>query len=433
MRLKVPRTFPRLITMNASISRTFQRQLLIEINRWQEEKLIPTELASLLVARYPEPVTKSRLVTILLMLGSILMGLGALLFIGSNWEHLTKLVKVELIVSAILVTNLLAWRFRFLPGNSPRLGSGLFVTGNIFFGAAIWLISQIFNQDLSMSDGLMLWSIGAAGMALAVREAPLACLTAGLIAAYNLSSPFHIFDSSISADRQSLLQFALTFGLSVWFAYLLRSPWSTIITLVGGGIWISINASALGLLAYGVALFAIYLCHRLWWQPFALGYLYTGTIASLSALFSMTFSYGDYASVPSNGYWIALASLITLIFVGAKHRQFAPETLVAGLVMLGAWFCSAILNNSGAVIVGNLTLFAAMLSLIFAGLNRLRSATIVNITLVFFVIDIVARYFDTFFKMLDRSVFFVAGGLLLVVFGSYLEKTRRKLLDGMTV
>jgi uncharacterized membrane protein len=74
---------------------------------------------------------------------------------------------------------------------------------------------------------------------------------------------------------------------------------------------------------------------------------------------------------------------------------------------------------------------AAMLGLIFTGLNRLRSATVVNITLIFFVLDIFARYFDTFFKMLDRSVFFVIGGLMLVILGSYLEQTRRKLLEGL--
>jgi uncharacterized membrane protein len=419
--------------MGTTIPRTFHRHLISEINRWQEEKLIAPELAASLIARYPEPVTKNRLITILSMLGSILMGLGALLFIGSNWEHLTKLLKVELIVLAILLTNLLAWRFRFVPGNRPRLGSALFLTGNFFFGAGVWLISQIFNMDISLANGLLLWAIGAGAMALAVRSAPLGCLTAILLGSYNLCPLGHTFSSSIDATRESLLQFALVFSISVWLAYFLRSPWSMILTLAGGAFWVAINTSTLGLLAYGIALFAIYLCHRLWWQPFAPAFLYAGTIASLFALFFMTFSHGDYAVVPSNGYLIAFASLITLIGVSIKYRQFGVEATAGGLVLLAGWFCSAILSNLSATIVGNLVMFAAMLGLIFVGLYRLRSATIVNITLVFFVIDITARYFDTFFKMLDRSVFFVMGGLMLVILGSYLEQTRRKLLEGINV
>lgn len=423
-----------LVIMSTKIPRNFHHLLITEINRWQEEKLIAPELAANLIARYPEPVAaKNRLIAILSMLGSILIGLGALLFIGSNWEHLSKLVKVELISAAILLTNILAWRFRFAPGNRPRLGSALFLTGNFFFGAGIWLISQMFNMDLSISNGLLLWWIGASAMALAVRSAPLGCLTAVLIASYNLSPFYHAFDSTCDPTPLKLYSFALTFGFSVWLAYFLRSPSSMILTLVGAVFWTAINAGILGLLAYGVALFAIYLCHRLWWQPFAPPFLYTGTITALSSLFFMTFSRGYYEALPNDGYWIAFASLIILVAVGTKYRQFALESLVAGLVLLGSWFYSTIANNLNNTILPNLVMFAAMLGLLFVGLNRLRSATIVNITLVFFVIDIFARYFDTFFKMLDRSVFFVIGGLILVILGSYLERTRRKLLEGINV
>src|SRR5262249_40204570 len=136
------------MNMTETLPRTFHRQLVNEIGRWQAEKLIAPELAASLIARYPEPVTKNRLITILSMLGAILIGLGALLFIGSNWDHLGKIVKVGLIVTFILVAHVLGWQYRFEPGNRPRLGSAMFLLGSIFFGSGIWLISQIFNMDI---------------------------------------------------------------------------------------------------------------------------------------------------------------------------------------------------------------------------------------------------------------------------------------------
>ena len=417
--------------MSETMSRAFHRQLINEIGQWQAEKLVAPELAASLIARYPAPVTKNRLITILSMLGAILIGLGALLFIGSNWEHLSKILKVELIVGAILLSHVLAWQFSFVPGNRPRLGSALLLVGSLFYGAGIWLISQIFNLDIALSNGLMLWSVGAATMALAARSTPLGCLTSILIGAYNLSWNSNTLNPFWPAAHEPLLHFALTFGFSIWLGYFLRSPWSVILSLVGGAIWVGSNASVFGLLAYGIAIFAIHLYHRTWLQPFAPAYLYVGAITSLLALFYMTFSHGDWAVVPTNGYLVGFGSLFVLLAVGAKCRQFSIEVLCIGLVLFAGWMCTALFNNFVEVVFANLALFAAMVGLIFAGLHRLRSAALVNITLVFFVMDIIARYFDTFFKMLDRSVFFVVGGLMLVMMGSYLEQTRRKLLEGM--
>jgi uncharacterized membrane protein len=55
----------------------------------------------------------------------------------------------------------------------------------------------------------------------------------------------------------------------------------------------------------------------------------------------------------------------------------------------------------------------------------------VNVALVFFVIDIIARYFDVFYTLMNRSFFFVCGGVLLMVVGTLTEKGRRTILEGM--
>jgi uncharacterized membrane protein len=52
---------------------------------------------------------------------------------------------------------------------------------------------------------------------------------------------------------------------------------------------------------------------------------------------------------------------------------------------------------------------------------------LVNMAFLFFGLGLLSRYFDTFWTLLDRSYFFMAGGLLLIGGGYLLEKQRRKL------
>lgn len=52
----------------------------------------------------------------------------------------------------------------------------------------------------------------------------------------------------------------------------------------------------------------------------------------------------------------------------------------------------------------------------------------VNRAFVGFSILVMARYFDTFWSLLDRALFFMAGGVLLLAGGGWLERRRRALL-----
>ncbi len=68
---------------------------------------------------------------------------------------------------------------------------------------------------------------------------------------------------------------------------------------------------------------------------------------------------------------------------------------------------------------GDLRLFFNILfaleifGLIILGFVR-RHPIYINIGLLFFALDVVARYFDLFWDLLPRSLFFILGGLLLL-------------------
>jgi uncharacterized membrane protein len=56
---------------------------------------------------------------------------------------------------------------------------------------------------------------------------------------------------------------------------------------------------------------------------------------------------------------------------------------------------------------------------------------LVNRAFAGFSIWMLARYFDTFWSLMDRALFFIAGGLLLLALGGWLERKRRGIVRGI--
>ena len=78
------------------------------------------------------------------------------------------------------------------------------------------------------------------------------------------------------------------------------------------------------------------------------------------------------------------------------------------------------------VIIINVLLFSSVIGLIHSGLAEHKSFY-VNSAFSLFTITLLSRYFDTFWGLMDRSLFFIIGGLLLIFGGYWLEKKRRQL------
>lgn len=52
---------------------------------------------------------------------------------------------------------------------------------------------------------------------------------------------------------------------------------------------------------------------------------------------------------------------------------------------------------------------------------------LVNLAFVFFGVVLLTRYFDTFWTLLNRSFFFMIGGLALIAGGYFRERKRRQI------
>lgn len=169
-------------------SEKFRRQLRHESERWRSEGLIDAALYERLAERYQfdrlEGEASTRFVTILIGLGAVLLGLGAITFVAANWQVWPRTFKVLLLLSSFIGVNgagFYLWQQPSARGRQQRLGQGLLLLGALLLGANLGLMSQMFHQSGDWYGLLLVWGLGVAVMAYSLRLTPLGVLALMLV------------------------------------------------------------------------------------------------------------------------------------------------------------------------------------------------------------------------------------------------------------
>ncbi|MFP5269612.1 DUF2157 domain-containing protein [Coleofasciculus sp.] len=167
-------------------SNKFSRQLRQEAQQWQSEGLINASVYEQLAQRYQfeelESASRKQFVSILLLIGSILLGVGTIMLIAANWQVWSREFRVALLLLLFIGLNTAGFYLWQRPkGGKRRLGKTLLVLGALTLGANMALMSQIFHQNRPAYQLLLLWGLGVLGMAYSLRLTGLGILSALLI------------------------------------------------------------------------------------------------------------------------------------------------------------------------------------------------------------------------------------------------------------
>jgi len=84
------------------------------------------------------------------------------------------------------------------------------------------------------------------------------------------------------------------------------------------------------------------------------------------------------------------------------------------------------LSDKAYMAIFNIIFLALLILLLYAGYGREDFRTIYS-TLFWLMLLIFARYFDFFWEMLPRSIFFAVGGLILLAMSVIMDRKRREL------
>lgn len=387
-----------------------------ETASWVARGLITQEQANAILAGYvaAPPLGMRRwlqehLIATLSILGAVLIGLGVLLFIGANWQSIPKGIKLGLLFLGLVVTYGGGyWVTDRLA--MPRVGAALVFLGVILYGAAIFLIAQMYHVRAGSPSLLLWWSLGALPLAYAVRSRAVLVL-------------------GISTSLVTLLWYG-----ALWLLGTDGAPQRDIAL-----------ASVTGATLLGLGLAKSRAKPLVWSAPIP---IVAGTALMLASLYLFTFrGIFDERVAPEPGVsWqfalafhlnagaavvTSLATWLSAAVAGRAERGWLG-IIVAGtlLVVGGAYLVLFAPFGSPAsyAILFNAAMAAVIIALIVGG-YVLGGPGVVNLGVALALLDIVTRYFDFAWRLLDRSLVFIIGGLVLLAFGFILERLRRKVVS----
>lgn len=220
--------------------RLLKRDLCHEVKAWMDEGLVTHEQATAICQRYdidPDQFdTRSAGYHLLVGLGFIFIGLALIVLIGANWSEIPRAIRMfGLIFSTLLIQGVGLTTFR--KGHLKKATS-FFLLGNIFYGASIILIAQIYHLGEHMPDGVFWWALGSLPIAILINSSWLTLFSLLLGILWLLLESqmgfyptlFPIFLLSALAvlwrGKQNSMLFLTTVGATgLWLEYTLAQLW----------------------------------------------------------------------------------------------------------------------------------------------------------------------------------------------------------------
>ena len=334
-------------------------------------------------------------VALAISLGGLLLGAGVLLFVAAHWDMLSPGARFGLVLLLVAIFHVAG---AFTAERFAVLSTTLHAVGTISLGAGIFLAGQIFNLQEHWPAGLLLWALGAWVAYVLLHDWPQAALAA-------LLTP-------------------------MW----LGGEW-----LVTTGRWVWTDKT----LAEGILLLAItYLTALLPNRetPVRKTLAWIGALALIPSVLFVIVSgtHSDGRLFSSSGIsrelgWTVALSL-PLVLAWILRRRAAWMNLIAALwvVALGSTSLPSQPNESLLRFIwrelGPYALCAlGSIGLIAWGLKEARKERI-NLGVAGFALTVLVFYFSNVMDKLGRSASLIGLGLLFLLGGWLLERTRRRLV-----
>jgi uncharacterized membrane protein len=328
-------------------------------------------------------------------LGGLLVGAGVLLFIAAHWDSLSPSARFGLVLLLVALFHIAA----ALAGERfPALATTLHAVGTICLGAGIFLAGQIFNLQEHWPGGVMLWAVGAWVAWALLRDWPQAALVA-------LLTPLWVSSEWLEATRgwigrEKIISEGLLLLATTYLTALLPQKETSVRKAL---MWIG-----------GLALI-----------PFVMAVIVSGTLGG-----------GQQLSLPGSyqvsGWIVALALPLALAWWLRRNASWMNVIAALWVVALGT---TSLRSEPGEGLLlylwrelGPYGMCAlGSVGLIAWGLKEARKERI-NLGVAGFALTVLAFYFSTVMDKLGRAASLVGLGLLFLLGGWLLEKTRRRLV-----
>ncbi|WBO83836.1 DUF2157 domain-containing protein [Hymenobacter yonginensis] len=380
---------------------------------WVQRGIIAEEQRVQLLALYP---AERPPLALLPLLGSLLILLSALSVVAANWQGLPEVVRLALLLGSLAGTYAAAEYF--LRRQYESLGMGLLGLGLLLFGISILLTSQMYQligYDLS---GLVAWAVAGVALTWVYGSRFLFILTVvigGLVQGYNTGQlgAFSYLTAGLTAGGlgyywwrrpDSVLGAVLASGL-LWQAALLISHLHIKIT------WFFLPAMLL--YAFGDWQPDRPAGRALQGPPLVAAFVFTLGLA----LFGESDIYAGRLRAPMLPYLAALGVVLALSAVG-KQRRGRLGSLTDWLLLLPGFYFTGGLPLAVATLV---VLYAYSGAVLWRA-HQEQNPDRVTLGTVLFILTTAVAYFKLTWGFMDKSLFFLLGGGLLLGLSWWLRR-----------
>lgn len=413
------------------------RQLKQDLETWIEKGLIPEEsrdeiLASVGAGRG----TRSFEVT-LIIFGVILVGLGAVSFVGANWAAMTKAARLFVLFGGMWLAYAIAiW---FAMQKHEWVAQAFVLLGVLMFGTNIWFIAQTYNINAHYPDGTLLWGVGALVAAILVPS------RAALATALALGG-YWTWQETMELDKPIHLAFLAYWVVCTGTAFFLNWRPGVHLSALTLLFWLIISYRGiqdfLGWSDAEILSIYIFLPLAVW----SIAQIAETRANALSMtvghyaffLFLGAFAVLHFAETSDKGpnpAWLGFAVLMTVISVAAVLVSLRRNASTVVDVLGTLFACLAAIAY--VMLVGknedrlDVVYLVATLIVIIWSIGRgarLDDRFVINLSTVAFGLWILYTYFELFAGLMDQAVFFTVGGVLLIALALGLESMRRRLV-----
>ncbi|MDX2202553.1 MAG: DUF2157 domain-containing protein [Hyphomicrobiaceae bacterium] len=342
-----------------------------DLKRWQEKGLLSEATAAAIRAELAGAHWSISAAGAFAILGAILFGFAVMSFVAANWDGMSKLLRLLLLVGAMWACYGAA--AYLLPRNLGRFAHAAILGGIAVYGASIMLVAQMYHMEGSPPDAVLLWALGGLAAAYLVRS------EAALGASIVLITTWSLYERMLSETAH--WSFLAVWALAAACAYLLR--WRP-----------GLHLAAVSLVIWLVPLGALILDNHAHWVVAMIG-LAIAAAGSLGGR-ELDQRLGPVSSaVFAYGLAVTVAALFTLQFIDERAipslrapNGIAVLLLLAVLtlgLLLAAMAWGIHTDNSGAMWIA------------YAG----------------FAAEIFTLYVKTFGTLLNTSLFFLVAAIIV--------------------
>lgn len=383
-----------------------------EGKEWVDDGIITDDQLKQILGRYKQ--ANSSLVFI--SFAVLFISIGILLFVFTDWTYVSPLIRIILLLVVMLA--LYSFGFYFNERKLEQYGISFIILGYIFFGATLFFLSFVYNVPFFIQYQFIIWTIVGLGLIYLYRHQ--AFIIVGLIVT--------IAGQWIGAiDTNTFSWILLLIYLFGYFHFVYHYPnkWANFIFTIGLVIQSFIAMSIFQLHYYWLIpmFFVIYVLSLVIPKK---GLQQVFLFISMTAIFILrsfeTVILPDQtydAKMKAEPTFFIFWGIVTLLFcivVIFKKQNMEWINIIIFLPLI-------MLNQSPFLIL--ICMFIVSLYWVIISYQKLLDNKI-PISMTIFIISTVTAYVQFGWESMNRSLFFIIGGVFLFIISFFFERQRRK-------